>query len=245
MSDGIWAAASGAAAQLVALDATANNVANAATSGYKADGPVFREHLAAAVSGEGGAPHLRYASVDGVAPDMTMGAIEETGRPLDVAIQGEGFFTTRGRAGVAYTRSGAFALASDGTLVSAGGDALLGESGRPIQIKGATARVSIGTDGTVLAEGVPQGRLRLVRFPNPSGLEKQGSLAFRPTAGSGAPYVAPVTLRSGALEASNVSVIGGMARLVSTTRAFDAIERVIDAFKEADRRAAMDVGRVR
>ncbi|MBM4362747.1 MAG: flagellar hook basal-body protein [Deltaproteobacteria bacterium] len=245
MSDGIWAAASGAAAQLVALDATANNVANAATSGYKGDEPVFREHLAAAVAGDGGTPHLRYAAVDGVAPDMTMGAIEETGRPLDVAIQGEGFFTTLGRSGVTYTRSGAFALSSDGTLVTAGGEPLLGESGRPIQIQGAASRVTIGTDGTVLAEGVPQGRLRLVRFANPRALEKQGSLAFRATAGSGAPYVAPVTLRGGARESSNVSVIAGMARLVSTTRAFDAIERVIDAFKEADRRAAMDVGRIR
>jgi flagellar basal body rod protein FlgG len=84
-------------------------------------------------------------------------------------------------------------------------------------------------------------RLRLVTVQNPGGLEKEGHFLFRATQASGAQRVAPVRLETESLEQANVSVVRGMTEIVTTTRTFDAIERMIDAFKDAERRAAMEI----
>lgn len=247
MSDGIWSAASGATTLLLSLDATANNLANAQTPGYKADHAVFREHLMTAVDGGRAVREMRFSAIDAMAHDFTGGAITETERPLDAAIDGDGFFTIKTPQGERYTRSGSFSVAQNGDLLAVGGAQVLGENGKPINVpRGQVVPVvRVLADGNVEADGAIIGRLKLVKFNKQTALEKDGHLLFRATPQSGPARVAPVTLAVGALEGANASVVKGMTSMVTTTRTFDAIERVIDAFRDADRRAAMDVGRVR
>src|SRR4051812_40011746 len=134
MSDGIWAAASGATTLLLSLDATANNLANANTPGYKGDSAVFREHLMTAVRGGNAVKQMRFSAIDGFAHDYAPGPITSTGRPLDVAIQGEGFFAVKTDQGERYTRAGSFDLTQKGDLVTATGGRAVNEAGKPITV---------------------------------------------------------------------------------------------------------------
>jgi len=247
VSDGIWSAASGATSLLLSLDATANNLANAETPGYKADHAVFREHLMSAVEGGRAVREMRFSAIDAMAHDLSSGAITETARPLDAAIDGKGFFAIQTPQGERYTRAGSFSVTKSGELVGVGGATVVGENNKPIKIprgQGVPV-VRVLEDGNIEADGALVGRLKLVNFNKQEGLEKDGHLLFRATPQSGPARVAPVNLTVGALESGNSSVVKGMTTMVTTTRTFDALEKVIDAFRDADRRAAMDVGRVR
>ena len=245
MSDGIWSAASGATTLLLSLDATANNLANAQTPGYKGDSAVFREHLMTAVRGGSAVQNTRFSAIDGFAHDHAQGTIVQTGRPLDAAVKGEGFFAVGTPAGERYTRAGSFDVTPSGELTAAGGMRVLGEAGRPIAVSPTAASVRIAPDGGVEVDGAVVGHLRLVKFGKVTGLEKDGHLLFRATPASGPAKVSPVVLEPESVEGANVSVVSGMTAIVTTTRTFDAIERVIDAFREADRRAANDIAKVR
>lgn len=241
MSTGIWMAASGATSQLTALDTTANNLANASTPGFKADRAIFREHLITAVQGGRNVEQMRFNAIDGVTHDMSAGMITTTGRPLDAAISGEGFFVVRTPEGERYTRAGALQVGLDGNLQTNQGHLVLNEARRPIQIGAGAKSVRLTNDGNVEVDGAVSARLRLVTFPQVAGLEKEGHYLFRATEASGQARVAPVRLETGALEQGNVSVVRGMTEIVTTTRTFDAIERMIDAFRDMERRAAMDI----
>jgi flagellar basal-body rod protein FlgF len=245
VSTGIWTAASGATAQLLALDATANNLANGSTNGYKADHPVFREHLMTAVQGGNAVKEMRFTAIDGMSHDFATGPISATGRPLDVAIQGDGFFAVKTPQGERYTRGGSFSVTDKGVLISAGGAPVLNETGRLIKIAPGSTSARIRADGSVEVDGAPIARLKLVKFANPAALDKEGDVLFAANAKTGPARVSGVTLETEAVEGANVSVVKGMTDIVSTTRTFDAIQKVIDAFSDADRRAAMDIGKVK
>ncbi|HVW30838.1 MAG TPA: flagellar basal-body rod protein FlgF [Polyangiaceae bacterium] len=245
MSGGIWAAASGATTQLMSLDATANNLANANTTGYKSDNAVFREHLMTAVKGGRSVNEMRFSAIDGYAHDYSTGPITQTGRPLDVAIQGEGFFVVKTPQGERYTRAGSFNLTQKGELVMPGGGQVMNEVGRPITVPPDAKSVRITSDGSIDADGTIAGRLKVVKFTNQAGLEKEGNVLFKSTQSSGRPKVVPADLSTESVEGANTSVVLGMTSMVTTTRTFDAIERVIDAFSQADKLAASDVGSVK
>lgn len=245
MSNGIWTAASGATTQLLSLDATANNLANANTPGYKADAAVFREHLMTAVQGGRSVKEMRFSAVDGFAHDYSTGPVTHTGRPLDVAIRGDGFFVVKTPQGERYTRAGSFELTQKGELQMAGGGRVMNESGQAITVPPDARSVRIREDGGVEADGATVGRVKVVKFANQSALDKEGNVLFRATQASGRPKVAPAELETEAVEGANTSVVLGMTSMVTTTRTFDAIERVIDAFNQADKLAASDIGRVK
>jgi flagellar basal-body rod protein FlgF len=245
MSTGIWTAASGATTQLLSLDATANNLANANTPGYKGDSAVFREHLMTAVQGGHAVKEMRFTAIDGMSHDYAPGPITSTGRPLDAAIRGEGFFTVKTAQGERYTRAGSFQLTQKGEVVMQGGGAVLNEAGRPLTVAPDAKNVRITADGSIEADGATVGRLKIVKFAKQSALDKDGNLLFKANQASGPARVTPVELETEAVEGANTSVVLGMTSMVTTTRTFDAIERVIDAFSEADRRAASDIGRVK
>jgi flagellar basal-body rod protein FlgF len=245
MSDGIWSAASGATTLLMSLDATANNLANANTPGYKADQAVFREHLMSAVRGGHAVKEMRFSAVDAFAHDYAPGPITSTGRPLDVAIQGDGFFAVGTDQGERYTRCGSFDMTQKGELITATGARVLNEAGKPITVPRDAKSVRVMANGSIEADGATIAHLKLVKFAKQAALDKDGSLLFKANQASGPARVAPADLQTEAVEGANTSVVLGMTGMVTTTRTFDAIERVIDAFSEADRRAASDIGRVK
>jgi flagellar basal-body rod protein FlgF len=247
VSDGIWSALSGAVGQMAVLDTAANNIANASTAGFRGDRPMFKEVLSRASSARGpGAAaqqgqwrNVRYAAVDAVSPDMTPGAISQTGRPLDVALRGDGMFTVQTPQGERYTRVGNVRIATDGTLTTNDGYAYLGTDKRPIKVSPTSTDAAIAPDGTVKAGGAVVGTLQVVGFQKPGDLQKAQPTLFQATAKSGAPKPITAVLEPGSIEGSNVSAVKGMVDLIGATRGFEACQSVIAAFKEADQRAAM------
>jgi flagellar basal-body rod protein FlgF len=226
---------------MTALDTAPNNTANATTFGFKAEETVFREVLADAVNVGSAMDQMRYNGVYGIKSDLKTGSLKVTERPLDVAITGEGFFAVQTEAGERYTRAGSFQVNSSGELVTADGARLLNTAQRPITVAPGAKVVSVSPNGTINADDNPVGQLRMVKFQNQDALEREGHFLFRANAVTGKPAVAPLVLETGTLEMSNVSIVKGMTDMVSITRTFDALEQVIQAFRQADQRAATDL----
>jgi flagellar basal-body rod protein FlgF len=203
-------AASGASSQITALDATANNLANATTAGYKVEQAVFQEHLIAAMYVGKAQREMRYNGVATVATDMRSGPLQVTNKPLDVAIEGDGFFTVTTPRGERYTRAGAFQIGADGTLVTAQGYPVQGSGGGPINVQPDAKVLSIGDDGTLTVDDSDVGQLKIVKFREVNGLEKDGEQMFRVTPRSGRAEVAQATVLAGTLEMPNVSIVKGM-----------------------------------
>ena len=238
MSDGIYSALSGAVAQERALDVVANNVANSGTTGFRADRVAFEEQLSAA-RGEG-PETLRYVAVADVRMDDSAGALESTGNPLDVALEGDGWFSVEAPQGERLTRAGSFVTDADGVLMTRDGFPVLGAGPeRRIVIPAGTQDLSIDRDGTIRADGNELGQLLIRRF-DPTTLEKEGStlVAFE---GAGEPSTASVL--QGHLEGSNLNAVAGLNEMIQTTRSFEAFQRVIQTYRSLDERAARELGR--
>ena len=240
MSDGIWSAVSGAKSQTMALDVAAENIANASTPGYHADRAVFREVLTKAAAKKGGGFNLIYGQVGSVVTDPTAGAFTPTGRPLDVALQGGQYLVVNTARGERYTRHGSIQVATDGTLTTREGDAFVDANRKPIKVS-PQSKLAIAQDGNVLVDGQPAGSLFVVSFANPSALAKEGAQLMRAEEAAGKPTTATPKLEVGSLEGSTASSVKGMIDIVNITRAFDVCERAIDAFRDADRKAATEL----
>ncbi|HJL19604.1 MAG TPA: flagellar basal-body rod protein FlgF [Sandaracinaceae bacterium LLY-WYZ-13_1] len=245
MSDGIYSALSGAVAQQRALDVVANNVANVGTVGYRGDRLAFRE----AVSRVEGGPNpdgLRYVSISQMATDDTSGPLTQTGNPLDVALQGDGLFAVRTDDGVRYTRAGSFRMDPEGVLRTPGGHPLLAADpsdpeNPEIRVPRDAGPVQIGADGTVSVGDEPLARIRIERFDD-GALQKEGLTLFVPRGDARGEPATETQVLQGHLEGANVSPIAGMNELITASRSFEAFQRVIQAFRQIDQRAARDVG---
>ena len=248
MSSGIYVATAGAIAQSNALDATANNIANASTAGFRSDRMVFREALTAARS-----PDAASVSVGTSRIDSQAGALTQSSNPLDLALEGDGYFAVQTANGPRYTRAGNFHLDDARRLVSADGLPVRATIGTPIQqqdlVKGAvvpgieipqgTAVIGIAADGTVSADGNPVGKLELVRFRS-SQVKREGGTLF---SAKGKPELGnPPLVRTGMLEASNVNVVRGVVDLVKVSRTYESLMRVIQSYHDIESRAARELG---
>lgn len=245
MSTGIWIAASGAVSQMTALDATANNVANATTTAFRAEQTVFQEHLFDAQRTGNARDNMRYNGVPIVATDVTTGSLKVTNRPLDFAIRNDTFFAVQTPQGERYTRGGNLYVDPNGALSLQDGTRVVNTAGQPVIVPNQGQGVSINSEGRIDVNGEPVGQLRFVRFADTRGLERQGNTLFAATARSGAPTPAIAQLETGTLEMANVSVVKGMTDMVTTSRSFDAISKVIETFRDVDQRAANDIMRRR
>jgi flagellar basal body rod protein FlgG len=233
VSHGIYTALSGAVAQEISLEQTAQNLANSSTAGYRAAHPVFHEVLAQAGNTKGGPP-LRFAGMAETTLDTTAGDVRETGRPLDVSLAQADFLAVSTPGGERYTRAGALQVGADGTLQGPGGHPVLGEDQKPIKVPPG-AQVAIQADGSVKAGQEVIGRLRIVALTNPEKMVREGDTLLA-QGGAGAPAPSPRGVSPGSLEGSNASPIKGMTELMRVTRTFDAVQRAIDAFHDADRK---------
>ncbi len=234
MSSGIYIATAGAVAQSNALDATANNIANASTAGFHGDRVTFREALTAARSVDSASVSSGTTRVD-----SQEGALTQTENPLDLALDGDGYFGVQTPNGPRYTRAGNFQLDDQRRLVSADGFPVRDDAGQPITIPPTAQAIAVGTDGTISADGATLGKLELVRF-TPAQLKREGGSLFSAT---GAPIGGdPPKVRSGMLEASNVNVVRGVVDLVKVSRTYESLMRVIQGYHDVESRAARDLG---
>ncbi len=254
-------ARTGLDAQNFKMQVIANNLANVNTTGFKKDRANFETlaYQAMLVPGAPSSSQNRYAvgfnlgtgvAMAGTARIDLQGTLSTTGNSLDIAIEGAGYFQIAmpdGRIG--YTRAGNFSLSAEGTVVTPDGMPLTPQ----IQIPDGASAIAIAADGTVSAsvpgqaEAVALGQIETARFANAAGLQAIGNNMLVETAASGAPQVGAAgaegrgSLRSGALEASNVNVVEEMVDMIETQRAYEVNSKMIQAADEMMRNAAQNL----
>lgn len=231
---GLYAAAAAMMVQSARHETASANLIHAQTPGYRARRIAltpFAQLLLARLGGAQAVPlgRLTYGVIAARRSlDAAPGPLRETGRPLDVALVGEGFLAVQAPAGERYTRDGRLYVDAQGLLVDAAGHPVLGEEG-PVRVPPGSP-VSIEADGTVLVGERPAGRLRLVRFARPEGLAGTDDGLYAATAQSGPPEPDRATrVHAGFLEMANVDPAEEAVELLSALRAFEAAQRVIQA----------------
>lgn len=238
MDKSLYIAMSGAKQTLLAQTANANNLAHTQTSGFKADLEQFRSMP---VFG-GGYPTRVYAMTERPGTDLSSGAVQTTGRELDVAIEGEGWLAVQTADGKeAYTRAGDLRITPEGMLQNGAGLQILGQDG-PISLP-PSQKLSIGKDGTISI--IPMNsnatnmaaldRIKLVK-PKPGDLEKLNDGLMHLKDGKTAEASADVTLVQGTLEGSNVNAISAMVEMIELSKNFELQTKVM---KEADENASV------
>jgi flagellar basal-body rod protein FlgF len=236
VGSGIYIAAAGAIAQSNAMDATANNIANANAAGFHAERVSFQEALTRAKSPD----QVSVQTNTGKTLDSQNGALLQTNNPLDVAIEGDGMFSVQTPQGTRYTRAGNFQLDSQGMLVTQDGYKVLGEGGQPISMPPTATNVSITSDGSITADGQSVGKLQLATF-NSNQLKREGSSMYSATGAPQTGGTAP-TVRSGMLESSNVNIVHGVVDLVKVQRNYESLMRVIQNYQDIDDQTAKTLG---
>lgn len=232
----IYIAMSGAKATMSQQTTVANNLANANTAGFKAEMNRFR-----AVQVQSEALPSRAFVVDAsVRSDLSQGPMQHTGRSLDAAVQGSGWFAVQTPSGEAYTRAGNFVVDANGTLRTMGGLEVQGDSG-PISIPPDNS-LEIAADGTITATPVSGarnassqiGRLKLVNPPAES-MQRGDDGLFRVRGGAPAAPDESVRVAGGYLEGSNVNVVEQMVSMISVARQFEMQTKVLQNAQENDR----------
>lgn len=247
MDAALWAAKTGLDAQQTEMSVISNNLANVNTTGYKEDRAVFEDLLYQNQSQVGADTSQTTQSPSGLSigtgvqvvateKDYSQGSLTQTGNPLDVAIQGQGFFQIQMPDGtLAYTRDGTFQTNAEGQLVTSSGYVV--QPG--ITIPQGAQSVTIGSDGTVTAllpgQSTPTqvGQLQLANFINPAGLEPTGQNLLVESASSGTPVTGTPgvnglgTLTQGSLESSNVDVVEELVNMIQTQRAYEMDSKAI------------------
>jgi flagellar basal-body rod protein FlgF len=234
-----YIALSGLRARADELDRLASDIANIGTSGYKAERqsrasaerPFFLDTLQTAIDTTAGETRM----------DMTSGALAPTGRPLDVAIDGPGFFAVKTAAGERYTRNGHFTRNTAGQLATESGALVLGDNNEPISLGDGDLKVT--DDGTVWNGDAQAGKLKLVSFADPSRLRPEGTTMFS-SAGQPAQKLDSAAVKGGSLEQSNVSVAGRLAELTTVSRGFEAMQKAVSLMlNDIDGKAIEQLGR--
>lgn len=220
MFEGLYSAASGMEAQQQQFDAISNDVANLDTPGYRSTIVGFHDLLysngsygSTVATGAGSAAQI-------VGHDQSEGAVNQTGEPLDVAVQGEGFIEVRRNDGsIGLTRDGSLELNDKRQLTTQRG--MLVQPPITIPAGVPTNQVTIASDGTVAVAGKKVGKISLVAVPSPNGLVADGDSMFSATAASGAIKTAKnTTLQQGALEGSNVDLGNEMAKMMTAQKQY-------------------------
>jgi flagellar basal-body rod protein FlgG len=249
----LYSAASGMNAQEMNVDNIANNLANANTAGYKMRRAQFQDLMYQNMLQPGAASGQQTTVPAGLQLGLgtraasnevifTQGNFTETDNPLDLVIQGNGFFQIRRADGtLAYTRAGNFQLDRNGNMVTANGDTLEPQ----ITIPSTAQSITIALDGTVSytlpnqISAQKAGQIQLALFQNPAGLNSLGNTLYQPTDASGDPQVGNPggpegngTLLQGYTEQSNVSVVEEFVNLIQSQRAYEANSRVVKAADE-------------
>jgi len=245
MNRGMYSAVSGNIASMQMMDVITNNLANVNTSGYKKDRMVFESILNEAKN-----PTLPAGSLtDGpilaeysVETDFSPGSVKQTGNPLDLSLDGEGFFVVNTPGGKAYTRQGNFHMDSENRVVSSEGYELQGTGGS-ITIKG--GKLEINSKGEVFVDGQQAGTINIVDFPKPYKLQKLGSALFVPSEENGAEQPAVGTrINQGSIEGSNVQSLLEMVTLIANTRFYEQCVKTVQSYDQMAAKAANDLGKV-
>ncbi len=249
MFSSLWVAKTGLDAQQTRMDVISNNLANANTTGYKSARASFQDLVYQNLRQPGGQTTEQTQSPSGLMLGtgvrvvgseklFTQGNIEQTGNPLDVAVQGRGFLqVTMPDGTIAYTRDGSLHMDQNGQIVTANGYAL----DPALSVPSNAQSITIGSDGTVSVSLPGQaatqqiGTVQLADFINPAGLQPNGDNLYLETASSGSPQIGQPglnglgTLAQGTLESSNVNVVEQMVDMIETQRTYEMNSKAVSA----------------
>lgn len=223
------------------METAANNLANVSTFGFKADGLMTAMDARRPARSADSPSDVRFVRDVGLTRDMTQGSISRTGEALDIAIEGDGFFTVQARGATYYTRNGAFRLDPAGQLTTGAGDLVLNSGGAPIVFDPQGERPQIGADGAIRIGGAEVGRLGVVAFAEGVELEKVGDNLF---AAEGAPtgeFEGVVV--QGAVESSNVNPVLELTRIIEISRAYESAARIVRSGDDLRQRTIERLGR--
>ncbi|SEK50064.1 flagellar basal-body rod protein FlgF [Colwellia chukchiensis] len=237
----LYIAMSGAKQNMHALSVNANNLANAKTTGFKAD---LANARAMQAFGDG-LPTRVFSMTERAGQNFDSGALLTTGRDLDIAIQGQGWMAVQTPDGKeAYTRNGQLRLNNNGALETNNGDLVMGANG-PVFLPLPVNNINIASDGTIMVqpEGAPssvQEEVARIKFVNPDNrlLEKGNDGLFRRKDGNNEAADISVTVVNGALESSNVNPIGEMTDMIALQRQFEMQLKMMKTAEEVDASAA-------
>lgn len=253
MDQSMYSALFGALSNEMRLNISVNNLANVNTTGYKRDRVAFEDVFQRFAHDYAPDPRSSIRqekllpAADIIAKprlalqttDFSQGALQETGNPLDAAIQGPGFFKVRTPEGDFYTRDGSFMRSGDGALVTANGFKVLGGGG-PVDVPSG-AQITIDGAGQIIVDGAPVGALDVVKVNNPEALEKYGSNLYQGKDGAnvqeGVVDENETQVVQGYLEKPNVEVVEEMVAMIETQRSFEAYQKVMTSSNELDQKA--------
>ncbi len=222
--------------KLTQLDFIANNIANISTTGFKA------EHLYYAMKGKSAQESARTdLGITSVLIDFSQGTLQRSGNPLDVAIEGEGFFAIEQKDGTAYTRNGSFAVNKNRELVTKEGAKVMGESG-PINITG--TQIEIDPEGNIRADGNVAGKLKIVAFEKPGQLTRTAGGHYVDSGSAGLKKNDTYRVAGGYLETSNVNAMKEMVEMIDGHRSFEAYQKIIQTMSDLDKISTSRIGRV-
>jgi flagellar basal-body rod protein FlgF len=228
------------------MEVIANNIANMNTTGFKRESPVFEEYIVDVDTRDGETTSHEPLSFvrDALAVhDMSNGELVTTGNPLDVALDGDGYFVVSTPAGERYTRNGSMGRDDSGRLVTSSGNPVLDESGGEIQLSAEETQLTIARDGTISTEQGVRGRIGVVKFQNPQELTLEGDSLW---ASLQTPEPATdARVMQGMVEQSNVQPVVEMVRMIDNLRAYQASTELLNAGEELSRRAVQKLGEVR
>ena len=209
----------------------ANNIANAATTGFRQEGLIFSEHVQALREG----PSISMATANVRSTSLMQGTLSGTGSPFDFAIEGEGFFLVETPQGERLTRSGSFTPSAEGELVTNDGFRVLDAGGAPILVPPGAGEISAAADGTLSVGALPIAQIGVVRPVDGLGLIREDGVMFRSDTGT-EPVENPRVVQ-GFVEGSNVDPIGQIARMIQVQRAYELGQSFLDAENERLRTA--------
>lgn len=235
--DGILtAAASGMRARMESLDLLANNIANQATAGFKADREAYTLYSATDVIDPGleGDP-MQAPLIQDNWTDFSAGAIQATGDQTHLALDGPGYFRVRGPANELLTRAGVFRISTDATLVTSDGYAVLSTDGQPIQLR-PNVPFSVSREGGVTQRGAAVGTLQIQEVSDTSALKKHHGTYFQLTRADAARPATRTAVLQGHLEGANVAGPESSVRLIEVLRQFETLQKAIQIGGEMGRR---------
>jgi flagellar basal-body rod protein FlgF len=242
-------AASGLRSRMEALDILSNNLANSNTGGYKLDREFYSLYQGEQTAPANGQQATTLPVIQKAWTDFQQGLLTPTGNPLDLALEGKGFFALDGPSGPLYTRNGSFKLSTKGELTTMDGYPVRGVSPPnqpPKKIQTVSqGPIQISSDGTVQQDGQTLGQIQLVDFANTSALDKMGNSYYRVT--DPKVKVNPAkdaVVNQGKVENSNVAAAESAVRLVDLMRQYEMLQKAVSVSAEMNKQAIDQVARV-
>lgn len=225
MRIGYYSAALGSLEQEKRLDVIANNLSNAGTAGFKKDAVHFKNYL----------DQSTYSR-------LSQGRVHQTDNPLDVALDGEGYFRVQSDQGVLFTRAGNLTRNRNNALVTQEGWPVLGKNGGPITLE--TSDIRIEQNGQVFDGDDAVDTLDIVKFPPDTKLEKARNGLFKPPQGVNPIPAMECTVQQGALEDANFEMVSEMTQMIETMRVFEAYQKTLQFHDQLDSQITSKLGNV-